>query len=95
MFPSISYEYTSKSQDTTLKTRSLSYHASFLEAPVEYHPIVVQCHHGNYHQNYFIPNKLSSLLEDFPTLPLSISPRLNEYAEPSAHIRIYFQSRLK
>ncbi|KAK2368362.1 hypothetical protein QL285_081561 [Trifolium repens] len=59
MFPSISYEYTSKSQYTTLKTRSLSYHASFLEAPVEYHPLVVPCHYGSTTQNHYIPQKLS------------------------------------
>ncbi|KAK2373487.1 hypothetical protein QL285_074518 [Trifolium repens] len=65
MFSSISYEYTSKSQDTTLKTRSLSYHVSFLEAPVEYHPLVVPCHYDKYHPNHYILSKLPSLRKNF------------------------------
>ena len=34
-------------------------------------------------------------IEEFPALPISISPQLSEYAESSAHIRISFQTRLK
>ncbi|KAK2443508.1 hypothetical protein QL285_014605 [Trifolium repens] len=54
--------------DTTFKTRHLNSHAITHETFVEYHPIVVQCHHGNYHQNYYTSQKLSSLSKNF-TLP--------------------------
>ncbi|KAK2382306.1 hypothetical protein QL285_069851 [Trifolium repens] len=94
MFPSISYEYTSKSQDTTLKTRSLSYHASFLEAPVEYHPLVVPRHYGKYHPNHYILSKLSSLRKNFaPYQYPSVRDSMNT-PEPHARPRISFQTRL-
>ncbi|KAK2409571.1 hypothetical protein QL285_044987 [Trifolium repens] len=35
--------------DTTFKTRHLNSHAITHETFVEYHPTVVQCHHGKYH----------------------------------------------
>ncbi|KAK2435474.1 hypothetical protein QL285_020527 [Trifolium repens] len=95
MFPSISYEYKVEVVRHNTQTHRSSSHDSTHETSVEHHSTVIQCHHGNYHQNYFIPIKLSSLLEDFPTLLLSINPRLNEYAEPPAYLQISFQSRLK